>query len=152
MDKEQLKAKILSLVPDAGFIENPQFTEFVIAPEKLHELAAKLKNDEDTAFDYLFNLTAVDIAGRLGVVYHMRSVKYGHELVLKVSTDDRINPAFDSVCDLWRGAELPEREAYDLMGISFNNHPDLRRIFLDEAWVGYPLRKDYTDDVNIVEL
>lgn len=152
MDKDQLKTKIASLVPDAVLVENPQFAEFEIAPEKLHQLAKQLHEGEDTAFDYLFNLSAVDVAGKLGVVYHLKSTGSGHELVLKVSTNDRINPSFDTVSDIWRGAEFLEREAYDLMGIRFNNHPDLRRIFLDEEWVGYPLRKDYTDEVNIVEL
>lgn len=152
MDKDQLKIKIASIVPDAEFVENPQFPEFIISPEKLHELAKQLREDSDTAFDFLFDLTGVDIAGKLGVVYHMRSTTLGHELVLKVNTTDRLNPAFDSVHDIWRGAEFLEREVFDLMGIRFNNHPDLRRIFLEEDWVGHPLRKDYTDEVNIVEL
>jgi NADH:ubiquinone oxidoreductase subunit C len=86
------------------------------------------------------------------VVYHLRSTKLGHELVLKVKTEDRENPSFDTVCDIWRTAEFHEREIFDLLGIRFNNHPDLRRMFLDENWVGYPLRKDYSDEVNIVEL
>jgi NADH:ubiquinone oxidoreductase subunit C len=56
------------------------------------------------------------------------------------------------VCDVWRTAELHEREVYDLLGVKFNNHPDLRRFFLEEGWVGHPLRKDYVDEINIVEL
>jgi NADH/F420H2 dehydrogenase subunit C len=152
MDKEQLKSTILSLVPEAEFVENPQFTQFLIPTGKLHELARQLRENPETAFDYLFDLTAVDLVKHFEVVYHMRSTVHGHELVLKVKTEDRANPAVDTVCDIWKGAEFPEREVYDLMGISFNNHPDLRRIFLDEAWTGHPLRKDYTDEVNIVEL
>jgi NADH-quinone oxidoreductase subunit C len=152
MDKDQLKSKISSIVPEAVFTENPQFTEFTVPAEKFHELAKQLKENADTAFDYLFDLTATDVAGKLTVVYHLKSTSLNHELVLKVTTDDRISPAVDSVCDIWRGAEFPEREVYDLMGIRFNNHPDLRRIFLEEDWVGHPLRKDYTDEVNIVEL
>jgi NADH:ubiquinone oxidoreductase subunit C len=63
----------------------------------------------------------------------------------------RVNPNFDTVCGLWRTAEWHEREIFDLLGIKFNNHPDLRRLFLDDEWVGYPLRKDYKDDINIIE-
>ena len=88
----------------------------------------------------------------LMVVYHLESTKQGHTIVLKVKTEDRQNPVFDTVCDIWRTAEFHEREIFDLLGIRFNNHPDLRRLFLDENWVGYPLRKDYQDEVNIVEL
>lgn len=152
MDREQLKEKIISIVPEAQFEENAQFPVFFIPAEKLHSLAAQLRDGEDTLFDYLFCLTGVDMIKNLMVVYHLKSTKLGYELVLKVKTEDRVNPAFDTVCDLWRGAEFLEREVYDLLGIRFNNHPDLRRIFLDEEWVGYPLRKDYSDEVNIVEL
>jgi len=85
------------------------------------------------------------------VVYHLNSTQHKHYIVLKVKTDDRVNPNFDTVCDIWRTAEFHERETYDMFGIRFNNHPDLRRIFLEEDWKGYPLRKDYVDEVNIVE-
>ena len=152
MDREILKEKILSIVPDAEAEENAQFPVFFIPAGQIHSLAKQLKEGEETQFDYLFCLTGVDMIKYLGVVYHMRSTKFGHELVLKVKTEDRENPAFDTLSDIWRGAEFLEREVYDLLGIRFNNHPDLRRIFLDENWVGYPFRKDYTDAVNIIEL
>jgi NADH:ubiquinone oxidoreductase subunit C len=88
----------------------------------------------------------------LEVVYHLESTTHKHQLELKVRTDDRVNGAVDTVSDIWRTAEFHEREAFDLVGIRFNNHPDLRRIFLEEGWLGHPLRKDYVDEVNIVEL
>jgi len=69
--------------------------------------------------------------------------------VIKTRTGDRTNPEIDSVTDLWETADFNEREAYDLLGIKFKNHPDLRRLFLDRSW-GFPLRKDYVDDINIV--
>ena len=152
MDPEKLKERIQTLVPEAEFEENKQFLTAVIPAEKLHSLAKTLKEAEDLAFDYLFCLTGVDMTKYLMVVYHLNSTTLGHSLVLKVKTDDRANPAFDTVCDIWRTAEFHEREVYDLLGIRFNNHPDLRRIFLDEEWKGYPFRKDYKDEVNIVEL
>ena len=79
----------------------------------------------------------------------LRSTIYGHTLVLKTRTSDRENPEFDTVSDIWKTADFHEREVYDLLGIKFNNHPDLRRLFLDNSW-GFPFRKDYVDDINIV--
>jgi NADH-quinone oxidoreductase subunit C len=70
--------------------------------------------------------------------------------VLKVRTADRENAEVDSVNDIWATAEFHEREVFDLLGVRFNNHPDLRRLFLDDEW-GFPLRKDYRDEINIIE-
>ena len=152
MDNAALKERILGLVPDAEFQENKQFLTFIIPPAKMHDLALSLKAEADLAFDFLFCLTAVDLVKFLEVVYHLESTTHKHQLVLKARTEDRVSGAVDTVCDIWKTAELHEREAYDLMGIRFNNHPDLRRFFLEEGWVGHPLRKDYVDEVNIVEL
>jgi len=152
MDLEKLKERLLTLVPEAEFEENKQYPTFFIPAGKLHATATRLKEDADTAFDYLFCQSGTDMGKYLMVVYHLESTRLGHELVLKVKTEDRETPAFDTVCDIWRTAEFHEREIFDLLGIRFNNHPDLRRLFLDESWVGYPLRKDYSDEVNIVEL
>ena len=82
----------------------------------------------------------------------LHSTKHGHSVELKVKTENRENPAFDTVSDIWQAANFYEREVFDLFGIRFNNHPDLRRIVLDENWQGYPFRKDYVDEVNIVDL
>jgi len=72
-------------------------------------------------------------------------------MAAKVIIADRQNPEVPTVSDLWQTADLHEREIFDLFGIKFTNHPDLRRLFLDDDWVGFPLRKDYVDTVNIVE-
>ena len=152
MDQSTLKERILALVPDAEFQENKQFLTFVIPADKMHALALQLKKAPDMAFDYLFCLSGVDMVRYLEVVYHLESTVHKHQLVLKVLTTDREKVAVDTVCDIWLTAELHEREVYDLLGIRFNNHPDLRRFFLSEDWVGHPLRKDYVDEVNIVEL
>jgi NADH-quinone oxidoreductase subunit C len=149
MDKTQLGEFVRSLDPDIEVVDGKQYPEVNVPPEKLFELAKKLKESNETLFDYLFCLTGVDWGSDLGVTYHITSSKYGHSIVLKVRTADRENPEFDSVYDIWKTAELHEREAYDLLGIRFRNHPDLRRLFLDSSW-GFPLRKDYTDDINIV--
>jgi NADH-quinone oxidoreductase subunit C len=116
---------------------------------KLYSLARQLREKEEVQFDFLFNLTGVDYGQDLGVVYHLRSTVHNHSIVLKTRTSDRENPQIDSVSGIWETANLHEREVYDLLGIKFTNHPDLRRLFLDSSW-GFPLRKDYTDEINIV--
>lgn len=150
MDNEKLKAKVLSIIPDAEVTESKQYLTVSVVPGKLHELAKQLKEDSDTYFDYLFCLSGVDYGDCLGVVYHLESVKHRHSVVLKTKTPDREIPQLDSVYDLWKAAEYHEREVYDLFGIKFENHPDLRRFFLDDSW-GHPLRKDFVDEVNIIE-
>ena len=81
-------------------------------------------------------------------MYHLESTKYGHQIVLKTSTENRENPELDSVVDLFKGAELNENEIFDLFGIVFRGHPNLRRMFMPEDWNGFPLRKDYVDEIN----
>ena len=150
MDNENLKAKVLTISPDAEVTEGHQYLTVTVPSEKLHELAKELKDDSDTAFNYLFCLSGVDYGVSLAVVYHLESVKYRHSIVLKVMIANRETAEVPSVCDIWNAAEYHENEVYDLLGIKFSNHPDLRRFFLDESW-GYPLRKDFKDDVNIIE-
>ena len=152
MEIEKLKEKVLSLIPEAQLEENKQFVSCFIPAEKFHSLVETLKNSEETAMDYLFCLSGVDMGKELMVVYHLSSTKLGHEIVLKVKTDDRENPAVDTISDLYKSADFYEREVYDMFGIRFNHHPDMRRIFLDENWEGFPCRKDYTDEINIIEL
>lgn len=149
MDKLQLSEFLKSLDNELNVIEGKEFTEVNVPPSKLHSLAKQLKENDACRFDYLYCLSGVDYKLELGVVYHLRSTVFGHSLVLKTKTTDRVNPDIDSVADLWRTAEFHEREVFDLLGIRFNNHPDLRRFFLEKSF-GFPLRKDFIDDVNIV--
>lgn len=130
--------------------EGSQFLNITVQPELLYQLMSQLKNNKETHFDYLFCLSGVDWESSLGVVYHLESTKYRHMIVVKVHTEDRENPTFDSVYDIWATAEFHEREVFDFFGIKFNNHPNLKRLFLTEEWVGYPLRKDYVDEINMV--
>ena len=127
-----------------------QFLNVTIHTELLHQLMSQLKSNSETKFDYLFCLSGVDWGEELGVVYHLESTKHRHILVVKVKTSDRENPAFDSVCDIWATAEFHEREVFDFFGIKFNNHPNLKRLFLTDDWEGFPLRKDYVDEINMV--
>jgi NADH:ubiquinone oxidoreductase subunit C len=149
MDKLQLGEFIRSLTKDLDILEGKQYLEVTVPPAALHQLAKDLRENEASHFDFLFCLSGVDYGKELGVVYHLRSTKFDHTVVLKTRTADRENPLLDSVTDIWQTAEFHEREVFDLLGIKFKNHPDLRRLFLDNSW-GFPLRKDYVDDINIV--
>ena len=149
MDKIQLGEFIKSINPDLEIKEGKQYLEVIIPPSKLYILAKELRERDEAQFDYLFCLTGVDYGQDLGVVYHLRSTIYGHVVVLKTRTSDREHPQLDSVADIWKTADFHEREVFDLLGIKFTNHPDMRRLFLDSSW-GFPLRKDYVDDINIV--
>ena len=149
MDKTQLGEFLKSISQDLEIKEGKQYLEVTVAPSMLYQLAKQLREKEEAQFDFLFCLTGVDYGIDLGVIYHLRSTIFDHSVVLKTRTSDRENPQLDSVADIWRTADFHEREVYDLIGIKFRNHPDLRRLFLDKSW-GFPLRKDYADDINIV--
>jgi len=116
----------------------------------LFAVAKTLKESKETLCDFLFCETAIDRKTNFEVVYHLTSTTYRHDLVLKVVLEDRETPAVDSVFPLWEAADLYEDEIFDLFGIRFNNHPNLRRIFLGDEWPGFPLRKDYEDANNVV--
>ncbi len=149
MDKLQLDSYIRKNIPEAEIKEGKQFIELSVAPGDLHNLAKNLRDSEETAFDFLVCITGVDFGEKLGMVYHLRSTSLNHTVVVKAMCDDRNTPRLDTVSDIWIAAEFFENEVYDLLGIHFNNHPKPRRLFLEED-AGYPLRKDYTDNINIV--
>lgn len=151
MTNEALQSLITTWIPDLEFSEEEsQFLNITAIPEQLHHLMKQLKENTETNFDYLYCLTGVDWGTELGVVYHLESTTHRHRIVVKVKTADRDNPTFDSVCDIWATAEFHEREVFDFFGIKFNNHPNLKRLFLTDEWEGFPLRKDYEDEINMV--
>ena len=122
----------------------------VIQPAKITEVCLELRDNEKTYFDLLECLSGIDYGieeNMFGVVYNLASIPYKSQLTLKViKYHDRSReqlPSFPTVSSIWHTAEWHEREAYDLLGIQFENHPDLRRILLPDDWEGYPLRKDY---------
>jgi NADH-quinone oxidoreductase subunit C len=145
MQTEELTTLITSLVPEQKPGISKQYPEYILPADKLHEVSKTLKENPQTKMDYLFSLTAADRKDGLNVIYHLTSTEYHHTVVLRVILADKENPMIATVSDLWSGAEYLEREVFDLFGIKFENHPDLRRLFLDDEWVGYPLRKDYKD-------
>jgi len=126
------------------FDENALQPFIRIKPEHVDTIAQFLRDDDRFAFDYLMCLSGVDLTGNLGVVYHLYSMRHNHKIVLHTETPGD-NPVVKSVAMLWRTADWHEREAYDMFGISFDGHPDLRRILLPDDWEGYPLRKDYVE-------
>ena len=150
MTNQELKEFILAQVSSASVTEGKQYLTVEVPSENLHQLALALRNSEQTSFDYLFCLSGVDMPNSIMVVYHMESTLFKHALVLKCQTKDRVNPELDTVSDIWPTADFHEREVYDLLGVKFKNHPDLRRLFLDDSY-GFPLRQHYVDEIRIVE-
>jgi NADH-quinone oxidoreductase subunit C len=150
MTNEELKIYLTEKFPECQIAEGPQYIELTTPLELLHQVSLRLKEMDETSFDYLICLTGVDYPEYMTVVYHLESIKHRHVMVLKVKTSDRVNMRIDSVSDIWQTAKYHEREVYDLLGVVFNNHNDLRRLFLEDGW-GFPLRKDYVDEVRIVE-
>jgi NADH-quinone oxidoreductase subunit C len=152
--KEKFGESIIELKAD---VPVEQF--IIVNPLEIDKVCNFLTSNNELAFDSLMNLSGVDDAngetkndeegntqttgGTLSVYYHLESTSIRHKLVLKASTP-RENPEVSSVAEIWRVADWHEREAYDLLGIKFLNHPDLRRILMPYDWdAGYPLRKDY---------
>ena len=150
MSEAEIQDIITGLIPETSRKEDCELFTLVIPADKWHELAKNLKTNPLLQFDYLYCLTAIDWPEAFVVAFHLESTTLGHRIVIQAEITDKTNPTIDSVTDLWRTADLQEREAYDLMGIVFNNHPDLRRLFLTDDWVGFPLRKDYVDEINMI--
>jgi len=150
LNKEEISEIIRTHVPEAVFPEGTQLLEVIVPAEKLFSLTERLKSDPFLAFDYLISQTAVDFTTKFTLVCHLESVTFRHTLVLKTELSDRENPVIDSLTALYPTAEFFEREIFDLFGIRFNNHPNLKRLFLEDDY-GFPLRKDFRDEINIIE-
>lgn len=115
----------------------------VTQPERLPALAEFLRDDPELDFKALMCLSGVDDGEKLGVVYHLNSLTKKHRFTLKVEGLEREEPRVPSVEQIWPTANWHEREAYDMFGILFDGHSDMRRILCPDDWVGWPLRKDY---------
>ena len=140
---ELLKGKFGSDI--IGLVSAPPEKMIDVTPASLYNVAVFLRNNEELDFDNLMLLSGLDDANgsTLSVVYHIESVKEKHKLVLRV-TVPKDNPITESVVKVWECANWHEREAFDLIGIKFNNHPNLIRILMPYDWnAGHPLRKDY---------
>lgn len=138
-----IQEKISKICPSATFEEGENL--LVVVPDKdWYQLAKALKEDADLSFDVLSALVGMDWKESIGCLYYLTSTKNNwNVIIVKVEAENRENPMLHSVSDLWKVALFQEREAYDFYGIKFINHPDMRRFFLRNDWVGHPLRKDY---------
>src|SRR6478736_3671244 len=151
MTNEEIKEYITSVLPTAVFDETGEWLNVLIDPNDWMQLAKKLRYSTSN-FDYLFCLTCVDWKTHLTMVYHLDSTQYRHTAVIK-SKLDRTQPHIESVSHIWRTADFHEREVYELFGVNFLNHPDLRLLILPDGWEGKnPLRKDFEDPVNMIKL
>ena len=152
MLNEELKTRITELLPAATFEEGGEWLTVNITPSDWLSLAQQLRRTDALFFDYLFCVTCIDWKTHLTMVYHLTSTKYRHTLVVR-SNLDRNNPEIETVSQLWRTAEFHEREAYEMFGVKFLNHPDLRLLILPDGWEGKnPMRKDFEDPVNMIRL
>jgi len=141
---EEIVTRLRERFPDAVVDVPEDMVDFtvVVAVDALREVALFLANE--IGYDYLTNLSAVDWPDRFEVVYHLYGIESGLGLLaLKVFCEDKENPVVPSVVDIWKSADLQEREEFDLMGIRFEGHPNLKRIMMWDGYEGHPLRKDF---------
>jgi NADH-quinone oxidoreductase subunit C len=134
---KQIEEKLPGSVVESGA------DSLLVKGESLLEIAGYLKTAPGLDFDYLTAITAVDYYDYFEVVYQLTSLQHNHSLVVKTRCYNREKPVLPSVVSLWRGADFQEREIYDLFGIGFEGHPNLKRIVLWEGFEGHPLRKDF---------
>lgn len=156
MTNEELKSKIAELLPaltsEEGSEAGPGWINFQTDPKEWLNVVRSLRNDPALYFDYLFCVTCVDWKTHLSMVYHLSSTRFRHSIVVKAKLD-RNNPEIQTVSEIWRTAEFHEREAYEMFGVNFLNHPDLRLLILPDGWEGKnPMRKDFEDPVNMIRL
>ncbi len=138
---EDVARRINESVPEAALDFNE--TDVWVRPEALHDVLQHLKESEGLDFSFLTAITAVDYVEYFEVIYHLLSMRRNHSIVVKTRCPGREDPSLTSVVDLWKGADLQEREIWDLMGIGFEGHPNLKRVLLWEGFPGHPLRKDF---------
>ena len=152
MLNEELKIKISELLPSATFEEGGEWLNINVDPKDWLSFAQQLRNDASLFFDYLFCLTCIDWKTHLTMVYHLSSTKYRHNIVVK-SKLDRNKPEIETICKIWLTAEFHEREVYEMFGVNFLNHPDLRLLILPDGWEGKnPMLKDFEDPINMIKL
>lgn len=151
MTNDELKIKLAELLSTVSFEEGGEWLTMLVEPKDWLPFAIQLREQSDLNFDYLFCVTAVDWKTHLAMVYHLTSTTHRHIIVVK-SKLDRTNPEIETVSHIWRTAEFHEREAYELFGVKFLHHPDLRRLLLTDDFNGFPLRKDFEDPVNMIKL
>ena len=149
MNKEALTEALKSRFEGTELEESFGMPCLVVDKKELPIIAHLLKEEKPFGFDMLVCETAVDRNEYFELLYHLRSVSNGQEMILKTKAEREAMPVLPSLCRLWPAAELFEDEIYDLFGIRFEGHPFLRRIMLDETFEGYPLRKDFVNTLDL---
>jgi len=147
VDGEALVQAVIGLGLGARNREKVDLPALEVSPENLLALAKRLRQDPALAFDMLLDHTAIDwlAEGVFELVYNLYSTVHGHHLMVTTRVP-RGSPVAPTVSDIWEIAQWQEREVFDLFGVQYDGHPDLRRLFLEDDWPGFPLRKDYTDE------
>ncbi len=146
MDPQTLLKTVTGLFPEAQERPNSSPAAVRVGVGALSALMGRLRNDGEFSFDFLLDHTAIDWIDEnvFELLYQLFSTTHGHSLTVSVLVD-RANPLTPTMSGLWPVAEWQEREVYDLFGVLYDDHPDLRRLFLEDDWSGHPLRKDYED-------
>ncbi|MEE9261522.1 MAG: NADH-quinone oxidoreductase subunit C [Dehalococcoidia bacterium] len=119
-----------------------------IEPQRVREVARFLKEEPQLEFNFLNAVSAVDYIEYFEVLYHLTSFEHNHSAVVKTRVYGRENPSVPSVVEVWPGADFQEREVWDLMGVAFEGHPNLKRIMRWEGFRGHPLRRDFEDVIE----
>ncbi|MDO8750052.1 MAG: NADH-quinone oxidoreductase subunit C [Dehalococcoidia bacterium] len=143
MSGEELGRHVQVVLPSA--VEQWDGLSLWIKPESVLDTCRFLKETQGLEFDLLNSISAVDYVEQFELVYHLTSTQHSHSAVLKTKVFGRTNPTVPSVVGVWQGADFQEREIWDLMGIGFSGHPNLKRIMLWEGFQGHPLRRDYLE-------
>ena len=152
MTTEELKIRITELLPAAVFEEGGEWLNVYVEPGEWKNMAMMLRNDPSVEFDYLFCVTCIDWKTHLTMVYHLTSTKFRHNIVIK-SKLNFSNPVIETVSDIWWTANFHEREVYEMFGVNFLHHPDLRLLILPDGWEGKkPMLKGFDDPVNMIRL
>ena len=152
MSNEELKTKITELLPAATFDESGEWLNIIINYIDWANFAWRLRIEESLNFNYLFCVTCTDWKTHLTMTYHLTSTHHRHAVVVKINLD-RNNPEIETVSHIWKTADFNEREAYEMFGVNFLNHPDLRLLILPDGWEGRrPMLKDFEDPVNMIKL
>ena len=140
--------RINSSVPGAAIDSNQ--TDVWITPQSVLDVATFLNADESLDFSFLTSVTAIDFIEYFELVYRLLSMRNNHSVIIRSRCYGRDDLSVPSVTGIWQGADFQEREIWDLMGIRFEGHPNLKRILLWEGFPGHPLRKDYLGQEEVV--
>ena len=159
MTNETIKEYITAHAPEATYDETGEWLNIIVASNQIKSLATALRG-QPMQMDFLFCLTCVDFKTHLTMVYHLTSSKDRTINIVIKTNLDRTQPIIETVSDIWRTAEFHEREVFEMFGVQFENHPDLRKLILEEENPAgfdkgkdyWPLRKDFEDPINMIKL